>query len=102
VIGLGPELEAGKMFIVWWKPTRTPSWQDYLSSKADPDTHELEISLGYTHERLLRALADGIFESSEKIGNRSKGRRCDWLSGRLDVRAEIPGVIRGIIMPGFT
>jgi xanthine dehydrogenase accessory factor len=57
---------------------------------------------GYTVERLLRSPADGVFEAKAEIGDRvEKGDVLAFVDG-LPVRAEIAGILRGLLPSGIT
>lgn len=55
---------------------------------------------GFTWQRVLRAPGDGLFETGRNIGDLvAAGDVVGWVAG-LEVRAEIDGMIRGLIRPG--
>ncbi len=55
---------------------------------------------GYTHERVLRSPADGVFETAHKLGDRvAAGDTVAQVAGQ-PVVAQIGGVLRGLIRPG--
>ena len=55
---------------------------------------------GYTHERVLRAPADGVFQPRLALGDMVRaGETVAEVDGR-PVQAQIDGVLRGLIRPG--
>jgi xanthine dehydrogenase accessory factor len=57
---------------------------------------------GYTVERLLRSPADGVFEAKAEIGDTvKKGDVLAEVAG-IPVRAEIAGILRGLLPSGIT
>ena len=60
---------------------------------------------GYTVERLLRSPADGIFEPKASIGDRvEKGETVAIIrdaAGESALKAEIAGILRGLLPPGI-
>jgi xanthine dehydrogenase accessory factor len=103
VIGLGPELEAGSDVHLVVETNRGHRLGRIIDrGKADHYTGEPGKIGGYTYERVLRAPADGIFESNLKIGNKVKADDLIGFVSGSEVRAKIPGVIRGIIMSGIS
>lgn len=102
VIGLGPEIEAGKDVHYVVETNRGHCLGRIIDQgKADDDTGEPGSNAGYTYERVVRAPADGIFESSLKIGNSVKAADVIGCVAGREVKARVPGVIRGIIMSGI-
>jgi xanthine dehydrogenase accessory factor len=70
--------------------------------EAESPTGEPASVLGKSHERVLRAPADGMFKAHRSIGDRvTKGDLVGTVAGE-DVRAEVDGVIRGLIHPDTT
>lgn len=102
VIGLGPDLEAGKDAHYVVETNRGHCLGRIIDrGKADENTGVPGDVGGYTHERVLRAPSDGVFESDQEIGNVVKSGDVMGRVNGSDVNAKIDGVIRGIIMPGI-
>ena len=56
---------------------------------------------GFTHQRVLRAPTGGVFETDRSIGDLVEtGQVVGTVAGR-PIRAELNGMIRGLIRPGF-
>jgi len=69
--------------------------------QAEADTGVPGDIAGYTQERLLRAPADGVFETERRIGDLvEKGETVAQVDGQA-VRAGVSGMIRGLIRPGM-
>ena len=56
---------------------------------------------GYTIERLLRCPADGVFQTAASIGNRVKKGDTVAMVESFPVKAEIDGILRGILPSGI-
>jgi xanthine dehydrogenase accessory factor len=55
---------------------------------------------GYTHQRVLRSPADGVFETKHTLGDAVKaGGTVAMVNGQA-VIAKLDGVLRGLIRPG--
>ena len=55
---------------------------------------------GYTHERVLRSPADGLFETERQLGDAvTEGEVVAMVTGE-PVSAQVGGVLRGLIRPG--
>jgi xanthine dehydrogenase accessory factor len=55
---------------------------------------------GYTHERVLRAPIDGVFETERKLGDMvAAGDTVALVNGQAVV-AKVDGILRGLIRPG--
>ena len=65
-----------------------------------PNTGEPGPVDGYTFQRVLRAPAAGIFTGCRKIGEMVAAGETVGLVGEQPVRAEISGVLRGLIADG--
>jgi len=101
VIALGPGFTAGidTHFVV---ETNRGHYLGRLLEKgsAEPDTGVPGAVLGIREDRVLRASADGLWESPRVIGERvRKGDRIGTVAG-APVPAAIDGVLRGLIRPG--
>jgi len=55
---------------------------------------------GYTHQRVLRAPAEGVFETKRKLGDAVKAGETVALVNGQPVSAQLDGVLRGLIRPG--
>ena len=55
---------------------------------------------GYTSERLVRASADGVFMPQAAIGDRVRAGQIVAHVDGTPVRAQIDGVLRGLLQPG--
>jgi xanthine dehydrogenase accessory factor len=102
VIGLGPGLEAGRdvHFVV-----ETMRGHDLgriiASGPSSHDTGEPGEIGGYTRERVVRAPAAGVFRSPRRIGERvGAGDVLGSVAG-VEARAQIEGVLRGLLWPGL-
>lgn len=102
VIGLGPGLEAGRdvHFVV-----ETMRGHDLgriiASGSSSRDTGEPGEIGGYTHERVVRAPADGVFTSLRRIGEQiAAGDLLGSVAG-VELRSRIAGVLRGLLWPGL-
>ncbi len=102
VIGLGPGLEAGRdvHFVV-----ETMRGHDLGRIVAEGfsslDTAEPGEIGGYTHERVVRSPAAGVFESPRAIGDRLAAGEAIGRVGDAELRAEIDGVLRGLLWSGL-
>lgn len=63
------------------------------------DTGLPGMEMGYTSERLLRAPADGYVEPVRGIGDHVAAGHLIAAVGGVELRAQIPGVLRGLIHP---
>lgn len=100
VVGLGPNIEAGVNAHAVVETSRGHDLGRLIfNGMAKENTHIPGDIGGYTHERVLRAPCDGIMESDKKIGDLvSKGEVVLKVDGNA-VKAQIDGVIRGLIHP---
>ena len=103
MIGLGPGLDAGRdvHFVV-----ETMRGHDLgriiASGPSSPDTGEPGEIGGYTHKRVVRAPASGVFTSSRRIGERvAAGDVLGSVAG-VEMKAQIAGVLRGLLWPGLS
>lgn len=55
---------------------------------------------GYTHQRVLRSPADGVFETKYKLGDAVKAGDTVALVAGQPVASQLDGVLRGLIRPG--
>jgi xanthine dehydrogenase accessory factor len=114
VIALGPGFTAGVNCHAVIETQRGPRMGEVLyDGSAEPNTGRPAEIMGHSADRVLRAPCGGTFESSLNIGDSVKAGvtvgRVRPTSGSggtasgdppADVRAEIPGVLRGLIADG--
>lgn len=55
---------------------------------------------GYTHQRVLRSPADGVFETKHKLGDAVKAGDTVALVAGQPVASQLDGILRGLIRPG--
>ena len=102
VVALGPGFTAGEDVHAVVETMRG----HYLGrvirqGSAIPDTGVPGEVGGFTEERLIRASADGIWEPSVNIGDVvQKGDTIAKVQG-VEVKAQIPGIIRGLLYQGL-
>lgn len=102
VIGLGPGLEAGRHVHFVVETNRGHDLGRVIAHGASQhDTGEPGDIGGYTHERLLRAPADGTFETARAIGETVAMDDLVGMVAGQPVRARVAGVLRGLIWPGL-
>lgn len=101
VIALGPGFEAKIDAHVLVETNRGHNLGRLIfSGKAEPDTGIPGNIEGYTHERVLRASASGVFESRKEIGEEvTKNDVIGTIEGTI-VSAQINGILRGLIKSG--
>ncbi|MBI3732211.1 MAG: EF2563 family selenium-dependent molybdenum hydroxylase system protein [Chloroflexi bacterium] len=101
VVGLGPGFTAGDDVHAVVETNRGHHLgRVYYQGGAEADTDEPSSVQGYTHERVLRAPAEGEFHSACEIGQMVA---TGTVVGRVDgqpVLAAIGGVVRGLIASG--
>lgn len=103
VIGLGPGLEAGRDVDFVVETMRGHDLGRIIDSGfTSNDTGEPGEIGGYGRERVLRAPTQGVFDSRRKIGDLVAAGDVIGVVAKVDVRAEIPGVLRGLLRPGLT
>jgi xanthine dehydrogenase accessory factor len=102
VIGLGPGFTAGLDCHAVIETRRGHSLGRVLTQgSALPNTGIPGPVEGYTVERLLRSPADGIFAAKANIGDAvKKGGVVAEVNG-LPLRAEIDGIVRGLLPSGI-
>ncbi|MCL6610080.1 MAG: EF2563 family selenium-dependent molybdenum hydroxylase system protein [Peptococcaceae bacterium] len=102
VIGLGPGFTAGlDVHAVVETKRGHRLGRVVYSGGAAPDTGIPGPVMGYTKERLLRAPSDGVVAPCRSIGQLvEKGEVVAWVDGS-PVRAELSGLVRGMIRPGI-
>ena len=103
VIGLGPGLEAGRDVHYVVETMRGHDLGRIIASgTSSSDTGEPGEIGGYTHERVVRAPADGVFTSRRRIGERIEAGDVLGSVAGVELRAQIAGVLRGLLWPGLT
>ncbi|MBI3128245.1 MAG: EF2563 family selenium-dependent molybdenum hydroxylase system protein [Candidatus Tectomicrobia bacterium] len=102
VVALGPGFSAGEDAHAVIETARGHDiGRVILSGPAEPNTGVPGDIGGYTTERLLRSPARGRFEPICRIGDRvEKGQPVGLVAGR-EVRAQIAGVLRGLVREGL-
>jgi xanthine dehydrogenase accessory factor len=103
VIGLGPGLEAGRDLHYVVETMRGHDLGRIIASGfSSRDTGAPGEIGGYTHERVVRAPADGVFTSSRRIGEQvAAGDVLGSVAGG-EIRSRIAGVLRGLLWPGLS
>jgi xanthine dehydrogenase accessory factor len=98
VIGLGPGFTAGTDVHCVIETMRGHGLGRVIrDGTALPDTRIPGNIGGYTHERLLRAPEDGLFETGYSIGDSVRQGECIATVNSSPVNAKISGVIRGLL-----
>ncbi|MBW1972301.1 MAG: EF2563 family selenium-dependent molybdenum hydroxylase system protein [Deltaproteobacteria bacterium] len=102
VIALGPGFEADVDCHMVIETNRGHNLGRIITKgSAEPNTGIPGNTAGYTVERVLRAPADGTFNTSHKIGDMVKaGDKIAEVKGE-DVISQINGVLRGLIRNGI-
>jgi len=103
VVALGPGFTAGSDCHCVIETLRghwlgRPIWE----GSAAPDTGEPGEIAGQGIARLLRSPADGVFEAQVKIGDRVEAGQVLALIAGVPLRAQIGGVVRGMLRSGLT
>ena len=100
VIGIGPGFTA-KVDVHYVVETKRGHYLGRLISDggAIPNTGIPGMEMGYTTERLLRAPADGYLTPLAEIGDHVEAGEVVGADGRKEVRAQIRGMLRGLIHP---
>lgn len=102
VIGLGPGFSAGTDVHAVIETNRGHNLgRVILRGEAEPDTGVPGLVGGYSIERLVRAPGSGQFRSVSQIGRIVQAGEVLGHVGDLPVRAQIAGVIRGLIRDGM-
>ena len=102
VVGLGPGLEAGRDVHYVVETMRGHDLGRIIASGfSSGDTGEPGEIGGYTHERVVRAPASGVFTSLRRIGEQvTAGEVLGSVAG-TEMRSRIAGVLRGLLWPGL-
>jgi xanthine dehydrogenase accessory factor len=102
VIGLGPGLEAGQDVHYVVETMRGHDLGRIIASgPSSRDTGEPGEIGGYTHERVVRAPASGVFTSPRRIGELVEAGDVLGSVAGVEMRARIAGVLRGLLWPGL-
>ncbi len=103
VIGMGPGFHASRDVHYVIETNRGHDLGRLISNgSASPNTGTPGNIAGYTGERVLRAPDDGLFQSDRRIGDLvEKGATVGQVAG-APVKAQIKGLLRGLIRPGFS
>lgn len=100
VIGLGPGFCAGEHVHLVIETNRGHNLGRIITSgEAEPNTGIPGAISGFSEERVLRAPADGEFQSRRNIGDYVKKDEIIGSVAGCDVRAQLDGVVRGLIRP---
>ncbi len=102
VIGLGPGFRAGRDAHLVIETQRGHNLARVLEEgDAEADTGVPSEIGGFTWERVLRSPENGLFHTNRTIGDMiTAGETVGWV-GALPVKAQISGVLRGLIRERF-
>jgi xanthine dehydrogenase accessory factor len=101
VIGLGPGFTAGEDVHMLVETNRGHYLGRIITSgSAEPNTGVPGAIEGYSKQRVLRTSADGEFQNTCTIGDQVKCGQVIGTVGGVEVRADIDGVVRGLIRFG--
>jgi xanthine dehydrogenase accessory factor len=102
VIGLGPGFEAGRDVHLVIETNRGHNLgRVIVSGPAEKNTRIPGSINGFTRERVLRAPAEGLFNSNLCIGMTVSAGDVIGSVNKINVTAEISGLLRGLIKPGI-
>ncbi len=102
VIGLGPGFEAGYDVHAVIETNRGHNLgRVILEGKPEPNTGVPGVIGGHAAKRVVRSTAAGIVTPVKKIGDLVQEGDLLATIGKHEVRAQIPGVLRGMIHPGM-
>jgi xanthine dehydrogenase accessory factor len=102
VIALGPGYEAGRDVHYVVETNRGHNLgRLYEKGSAEPNTGVPGEIAGMTHNRVLRAPSDGIFETDQSLGQAVNPGDVIARVGRDEVVAQIGGILRGLIRTGI-
>jgi xanthine dehydrogenase accessory factor len=102
VVGVGPGFFAGRDVHMVIESKRGHFLGRVLTrGEAAPDTGVPGVVAGYASERVLRAPADGVFEARVELGDAVSAGQEVAVVGGVSLRAEIEGILRGLIRPGI-
>lgn len=101
VVGFGPGFTAGADVDVVVETNRGHDLGRLIfEGGAEPDTGVPGSTLGYAQERVLRCPGDGVFQAEAEIGDRVRAGQPVARVGEMAIRAEIDGVLRGLLRTG--
>ena len=101
VIGLGPGFTAGKDVHLVVETNRGPDLGRVISTgSAEPDSGIPGLVGGFTTERVLRTMKEGIFHLKVQIGEGVTKGSVVAVVDDHPVVAEISGIVRGILREG--
>ncbi len=102
LIGLGPGFTAGKNCHAVVETNRGPYLgRVYWRGACQEDTQIPEKVMGYSHERVLRAPAEGILHEVAKIGDVLNPNELIAIVEGQPVYAPFQGVLRGLVQDGL-
>ncbi len=102
VIGVGPGFEAGVDCHIVIETMRGHNLGRLIfSGFAKANTGSPGSIMGYTDERVIKAIESGIFYSHKKIGDEVKKSENIGNIDNINIVASIDGIIRGLIRDGF-
>lgn len=102
VIGIGPGFTAGQDVHAVVETMRGHDLGRVITrGTAIPNTGIPGNIGGYTRERVIKAPKDGIFLAQRKIGDIVNKNDVVAYVDKMPVKAEIPGVLRGILQDGL-
>ena len=102
VIGVGPGFTAGEDCHVVVETMRGHDLGRVIhEGRAIPNTGVPGVVGGYSVERLVRAVADGIFEPLVSIGDFVEKDQIIAYNGGKPVRAKMSGIVRGMLQTGL-
>jgi xanthine dehydrogenase accessory factor len=103
VIGLGPGFTAGRNAHVVVETNRGHNLGRVIyTGGAEARTGVPAEVMGFAAERVVRAPGDGVFSTAVEIGQVvAKGAVLGTVDGKIPVRAEIEGMVRGLIADGL-
>jgi xanthine dehydrogenase accessory factor len=102
LIGLGPGFTAGKNCHAVVETNRGPYLgRVYWRRACQEDTQTPEKVMGYSHERVLRAPAEGILHEVAKIGDVLNPNELIAIVEGQPVYAPFQGVLRGLVQDGL-
>jgi xanthine dehydrogenase accessory factor len=102
VIAFGPGFEAGVEVDVVVETNRGHDLgRLYFQGFAESNTGIPGPTMGFSVERVLRAPCEGVFEPLLDIGDPVASGQPVARVGREEIRAEILGVVRGLLRPGI-
>jgi xanthine dehydrogenase accessory factor len=103
LIGLGPGFTAGRNAHVVVETHRGHNLGRVIyTGGAEPRTGVPAEVMGFARDRVVRAPGDGMFCANVEIGQVvTKGAVLGTVDGKIPVRAEIDGMVRGLIADGL-